>query len=514
MGARTADWHLLNYDSDPVPKSGEDIDPVLEHYNAVSSALAAQAVLMRKLGEGDETLLKGESADALRERAKDSADTLEKASARYENLEIALDDYRGALETARSGSWNAVIKAQEAVNKQQRAEQSPDPANAPREDGAPEPTPDDIEDSALRTNAIESAGQALSDAVEAMRAVQAAFDEAANRASARIRKNWDTDNLSTSSTDAFVYGLNKFLKGLVEVLGYIGLALAVIGMIFTGVGFFLWAGLAIAVVSFIGSVALAAQGESGWLNVILGAVGLFTFGLGLVVANAARIGQTALVQGARSFTSGTVDRLQRSLNNITRYNGLTGPGRVVVRTNSVPLVTRPPRVVLPPRSNTTPAGGNSVRPPTPTGGTTVPPVPVRINSVDAARLDRIDSFVATPPPGPSPWSGSFMDSIRALRDFRANLNWGSATGVDDAVAYAAVNARFTSLFGEAAKSTPLWMYFGGVANGYGIASGIFGAAHAPSDIADMTGGDDPRTEWGITDALYADLMSPTHAFDR
>ena len=73
--ARVGEWHLLDYDDDPVPAEASGLDAVIKHYKEIAEIMTTQAALLKKIGDGDETLLKGESADAMRGRAEESHET-------------------------------------------------------------------------------------------------------------------------------------------------------------------------------------------------------------------------------------------------------------------------------------------------------------------------------------------------------------------------------------------------------------------------------------------------------
>ena len=116
-------------------------------------------------------------------------------------------------------------------------------------------------------------------------------------AAAKIKENWGDDGLKHSGLEVFVHGFNKFLKGLVEILGYIGMALAVLAFLLPGVGALALAGLIVGVVSLVASIVLAAQGEASWMGVILGVVGVAAAGVGLVVAKSIRASSRRLAEG-------------------------------------------------------------------------------------------------------------------------------------------------------------------------------------------------------------------------
>lgn len=282
--ARVGEWHLLDYDDDPVPAEASGLDAVIKHYKEIAEMMTTQAALLKKIGDGDETLLKGESADAMRGRAEESHEHLAAAAGRYDDVRVALEAYRPELETARSETGKALAKAEDAAAAQKGAEGMPDPVNADRPDDAPPLTEDEKQASQNRSGKIEGAKGELAAAKAIAVAAMSALDAAAERAAAKIKENWGDDGLKHSGWEAFVHGFNKFLKGLVEILGYIGMALAVLAILLPGVGALALAGLIVGVVSLVASIVLAAQGEASWMGVILGVIGVAAAGVGMLVA--------------------------------------------------------------------------------------------------------------------------------------------------------------------------------------------------------------------------------------
>ncbi len=283
--ARQGDWTLVDHDSDPVPADPSELDEIIAHYKKISEAMTEQAALLKRIGDGDVRLLKGQSADAMRKRARESAGALDKAAGRYSDVYSALDGYEPALTTARTDTWNALTDAETANRELRNAENMPDPVNATRPDDAPPLTDKEKEKSAERESAIgdatagiNGAKQKVVDALEALRV-------AAETAAAKIRENWKVDGLHTSGWDAFVHRLNKFLKALVEILTYIGLALAVLAILVPGLNVIAFIGIGVAVVSVVASVILAAQGEGSWLGVILGVLSLVGIGVAAKMAS-------------------------------------------------------------------------------------------------------------------------------------------------------------------------------------------------------------------------------------
>lgn len=283
--ARMGDWPLVGHDSDPVPADPSELDKVIAHYKTMSEAMTEQAALLKRIGDGDVRLLKGQSADALRKRARESAGALDKAAARYSDAHSALDAYEPSLTTARTDTWNGLLDAEKAARELQSAEGMPDPVNATRPDGAKPLTDEEKTQSSERTAAINTASSGIAGAKQKVAGALEALRGAAEAASAKIRENWKVDGLHTSGWDAFVHRLNKFLKALVEILTYIGMALAVLAILIPGLNVIALMGIGVAVVSVIASTILAAQGEGSWLGVILGVLSLVGIGIAAKMAN-------------------------------------------------------------------------------------------------------------------------------------------------------------------------------------------------------------------------------------
>ncbi len=291
MPARTAEWHLIEHDSDPVAGDPDELDRVARYYGDIADALITQSKLMEKIGSGDETLLKGQAADAMRKRAKDSSELLGKAANRYEQAHEAMVAYRPGLEMARSETWAAVTEAAEASSAQQAAAGRPDPVGQQRPADAPPLTDDEKGQSEARDRAISDADGKLAAARERARRAMAELDAVARRTADAIRKDWGIDGLHTSGWNAFVYGLNQVLKKLAEVLGWIGMALAIVGLVISGVGIIALVGAVIAVVALVANIILAIQGETSWLNVILGVIAVVTVGAGALVTKMTKAAQ-------------------------------------------------------------------------------------------------------------------------------------------------------------------------------------------------------------------------------
>lgn len=316
---RGGEWQLLGYETDPVPADGPGLQPVIDHYVKIALAMETQAKLLKKIGAGDETLLKGYAADAMRKRARESADSLNTAAGRYTDVRDALRTYKPALELARSETALALEAAVTAAGDQTSAEALADPVNADRADDAPPLTDDDRKASANRTSKIEGAKSALEAAKARAATAMTTLGEAAETASRKIRENWAVDGLHTSDWDAFVHGLNKFLKKLVEILTYIGMALAVLSILIPGLGMLTLLSVVATAISVVASTILAAQGEGSWLSVIIGIVSLGLIGVAAKMAGGLKNVQAVQLGSKVKFSPGTIRELNTIAGQQLRY---------------------------------------------------------------------------------------------------------------------------------------------------------------------------------------------------
>ncbi|WP_369374208.1 hypothetical protein AB1046_08320 [Promicromonospora sp. Populi] len=324
---RAGEWQLLDYDSDPVPAAVGDLDPVIKHYEAIAEVMTTQAKLLKKIGDGDETLLKGKAADAMRKRSRESADALNKASARYTDVRDALRTFRPELEYARSETGLALADATDAAAAQKGAEGLPDPVTADRPDNAPPLTDAEKRESESRTGKIDEAKGDLEAAKAKARAAMERFDGAARAAANKIRENWGDDGLNHSGWEAFLHKLNKFLKKLVEILMYIGMALAVLSILIPGLGMLTLLSVIVTVVSVAASFILAVQGEGSWLSVIIGVLSLGLIGVAAKMAGSLKNIQGSLLAKGGSTWSKDMGRLQGMINDREWMRGLLQIGR-------------------------------------------------------------------------------------------------------------------------------------------------------------------------------------------
>ena len=290
MPARSANWPLVGHPTDPVAGDPDQVYELTRYYATIAQTIKEEATVLQRIGSGDTTELKGQSADAIRSRSKSVAASLTQTSGRYEAVAGALKNYAPVLETARDDSWRAVKDAEAADGARGSSAAMADPgANRPAD--APPLTDTETAQIHARTSAMAEAANSGAAASKRMDDALAALNTAGKSASELIRGAWN-DGLVDTRAYKLREGFLKFLKVLVKVLMWIGVALAVLAFFIPGLGAAALAGAIVAVAAVVATGALAAMGEGSWLDFIIAVVGVVLIGVGVVVA---KIVQTAHV---------------------------------------------------------------------------------------------------------------------------------------------------------------------------------------------------------------------------
>jgi len=297
MPARSGNWPLLGHDSDPVAGDPDRLHDLISYYTKMADTITSEAAVLERIGSGDTSELLGESADAIRKRSKDVSKSLTQTSGRYEAVASALATYAPALDEARSETAKAVAEAEAAAGAKTSSAAMADPSQ-----DRPKDAPPLTDDENAQVHARETAMADASDAVAAARArMDSAMSalNAAGQAAARVIKGSFDDGLVDTWQYKLREGFLKFLKMIVKVFMWIGVALAVLAFFIPGLGALALAGAAVAVMSLAASTVLAAMGEGSWLDVILGAVSVLMLGAGVLISKAIVVARSAsLAKGA------------------------------------------------------------------------------------------------------------------------------------------------------------------------------------------------------------------------
>lgn len=500
--ARDGEWNLLGHDSDPVPATADGLDGIISHYRDIAQAMTDQAALLKRIGDGDVRLLKGQAADAMRKRARESNEALSKVADRYTDVKDALVGYQPELRTARRLTGEALDEAETANRELGVAEDLADPVNEDRSKDDPPLTDEDREASSDRTAAIGKAESKIAAAKDKAGRALEALQTAADNAAAKIRENWGDDGLHHSWQEALRHKIAKVLKKIVEILGYIGMALAVLAILIPGLGIVTLLGVVVTVLSVIASTILAAWGEGSWLSVIIGVVSLGLIGVAAIATKALKGLQTIKVgnQGG-GWRNATVDRLA----SVSRL-------RDALRTRLPPNFSRP----IAPRINySRPLPAWRTNPLSPAERNLLGSLDRQFTTL-TQNLNRWDDFIGRTTVKPPFWKfytkefwrvekSRFAD-VFVKRDWRGDRVFG----VNDINDLKKIDLNIVNLLGGVGSKIPLYAKLGPWAFGFGWTAGLWGMAVTPTNFSPT----DLRSsfDWW-KDADYSGLYSENNVMD-
>jgi hypothetical protein len=310
MPARAGNWELLHESSDPVVADVATVQDLVHYYTTIAQEISAESDVLRRIGDGDTAEFKGESADAVRKKSKDVAESLQKMSGRYDAIRDALTGYLPELERALSESAAALRDAEDASASGARAASMADPSQNRAQD-APPLTSDEQGAIDAKHRAESAASDGADAAVARLRRAVDGINGAGKAAASTIRAAWD-DGLHDSLGDKIKAFFSKLLKIIVKIFTYIGIALAALAILIPGVGMLTFMAAVAASVVLVANITLAGMGEGSWLDVITSAVGLVLVGVGGALTKAVSTLKTAgLAKGAVGFEKNALSKIDK-----------------------------------------------------------------------------------------------------------------------------------------------------------------------------------------------------------
>lgn len=435
MPPRSGNWQLLDHDSDPVPGDSARLGELITYYRTMADTITSEARTLQEIGEGNASQLAGKSADAVRARSRDVAGSLSQMAGRYEAVRDALTGFQPELDVALDQSAKALQRAVAAEGSLVVSAGLPNPESGRAPDAAPF-TADETAQIHARTTAIDGAADAAGSAKRHLQDALAALDIAGRAARSRIEAAWN-DGLVDTTAYKLRENFMKFLKILVKVLMWIGVALAVLAFFIPGLGALALAGAAVAVVAVAASTALAAMGEGSWLDVILGAVSVLLLGVGVLVAKVVQTSHAALLGKAL---------------------GAAKPGEVVKMTKAASGIAAK-------RADLFRKGLN--------GDLSVTATLSRVGKLDrglvnsTAKITKSSTTVAKDfEVKPQWWNVRHPDYLpndlgKVTDVLKGNYKWDRLLSVDRVRKYEDLRGVSQAGFGVAGKATPAWHYFNG-----------------------------------------------------
>lgn len=323
---RPADWSAAGFGSDPVPGDPDEVRRGGNSYVEIARTIDRTVRGLRSL-DLDSTV--SEAIDALGETARQVADDIARAEARYRATGNALVSYAAALASAQDDSLAALRRAQGAQGDASDAQQdrrrylylsetATDPADALRY----ERLANDAGADARHASAV--AGAARQDIVEAA----GRRDRAADEARDRIENTTSGDDLGDSWWDdwgkdvlAVVTDVAGAIAGIAGILALVVSWIPVIGQALAA-ALLLVAGIA-ALVNAIGNIVLASTGERSWGEAIISIIGaaLSVIGIGGALRAVAGLSRGAFAAAGRSMAAGARNAASRVTSGVARVPG-------------------------------------------------------------------------------------------------------------------------------------------------------------------------------------------------
>lgn len=320
MSRRAGEWDALEQDRDPVPGDEAVVDRLAHAFTRTADDIARLSGRLRRLADLDGW--KGKAAETFAESADDTAEDLAKAEKRYREASRALRSWVGPVRTARSESWGAL---QTAVAARDDVRRHSSDALA----GVAEPTPAQLDAQRRHDQLRGEAEQRLRGAKERLDRALDALHEAGERTGSALRsaaehgKDGWRDNLKGKVRD-----ISGALKLIVDVLGYVAMALAaltlVVALIATAPAWLFVAAVALGVtmLALHTALVLSESGKATWGDVGMDLLSLATAGYGARLASgvgkALPVVRARLAQSYDDVARAASSRMERLAPNFQR----------------------------------------------------------------------------------------------------------------------------------------------------------------------------------------------------
>jgi len=267
-------WQPLGLDTDPVPGDPGRISQEAAHLAAMAKEISGQVDALHQMAAGGaDGALKGQYADKIHSSARDLADQLGKVVGRYQKVSSALHGWLPDLEQAQSMSLQALNQAEGPAAKLNQAVVLPGGSNLT---AAQKQSVQDYHTAMKQAQGELDAAKALLGRATTLR------DNSASYHAGLINRAID-DGVKDSWWDQFKEWIDHYawlIKDICTVLEIAATVLAVLALIFTGVGWIILLGVALTAVALLGRTMLAAVGDGSWMDVGMDAIALVTFGAG------------------------------------------------------------------------------------------------------------------------------------------------------------------------------------------------------------------------------------------
>ncbi len=286
----------------PIPGDPEVVAAGARRYATVAEAMSrAEAALGRINFEGQQS----EAIDELRKKTKDIQDVVTKARGRYAAASEALGAYAVAHRDAQEDALDLLIQAQAAESDLQAAERSQSRASddndvavstATASGGAPDPAAAATLQAA--TASVNSKRGTLGAIIARLPGIVETWHTAAGIAANKIDDGVSADDLNDGWWENWGSKVANWVSDVFkEIAGWAGIVALILAWV-PGLGQALAVlALVTGAIALVADISLLVAGEGRWFDVIMGAVGLLSFGIG---RGATKVAQTTVKAATRA----------------------------------------------------------------------------------------------------------------------------------------------------------------------------------------------------------------------
>lgn len=305
MSLRPCDWTPLA-DRDPVPGDPYEVGRLARRISDTAEEMTRQAAALRRMADYE---WDSDAGDEFKHNAESAAKELDKVHGRYTKAGSALSSWVDPLARAQSEADGLLAQAQS--HDQDRRRLAACPPVAPAAAATPEEQHAYQTAKAQHDDALAHANCQIKALQDKLATVVSDLQATGKHVAHAIRDGADSDGLKNSWWQGFVNWVDHqlwWLKPFIKILSWVATVLAVAALFCSGIGFGLVPGFMVA--ALLGDTLLALTGNGSWLDVVVDAACVATFGAGTLITRGAKVAEAA---GVRSLVSGAEKAVVRTV---------------------------------------------------------------------------------------------------------------------------------------------------------------------------------------------------------
>jgi uncharacterized protein YukE len=315
--SRPSDWEPLAPE-DPTPGDTYEIRQLARQMGETAQAIKDAVTALNKIHDSS-TVWESEAGREFKTRTRKTADTIDKAFQRYDEVSDALYAYARDLDPVQADADDLLVKVRCAQDEADSAQRKADNADPDTQDKCD-------------ADAV-SAGQDLQDLKTKLEPIRAEWDRIGNVAADAVKEIIEGDDLKDSRWDDF----KGFVADLTEIAGLLSAIFGVLALICTLVpglqpfaALFGALALVTGLISLAGNLFLMSQGMATLEDVLWDVAGVISFGAGRAFTMTARNTMKAargMAKPAYIKSLRAAGKSPRQAKRAARARGITQGGR-------------------------------------------------------------------------------------------------------------------------------------------------------------------------------------------